>query len=169
MKPRIQSVPLVALVILLGAHPVSGQARTRVWLGLGFAQTATTSFGTGIGILTNVAVARSGRYAELRVSAMSDARTLGNHGSVGDVGLLYGLARRDVPPSASVAAGVGAAWRNACSSSSGGSGCYTPALLASAQMAIQWSFVGLALHGFGDLNVRGAFAGVAIQFQVGRM
>jgi hypothetical protein len=157
------------VLALVGCAAVAGaQESPRTWLGAGVTA-AGFDDGGGIGGLAEIVHQRGPHHFVIRGMFATNAEEHSGVGTVEELGVQYGRARRGSRGHAAIAAGLAFTWLDQCEGATG-PGCSTLGVPVTAEAALRVSrYVGLGVQAFGNLNSKTSYGGAAAFVQLGWM
>ena len=133
----------------------------RIWMDMGISVAAGKEVDTSAGLLVQLALQKRQHRAMLRgLFLMTDAKRSNN--AIGELGVLFGRARRGRYGHAAISTGVSLVALDYCPGP-----CRTVGVPIVAELTFQAAFLGAGLQTFCNLNPKALYGGVALSLQLG--
>jgi hypothetical protein len=164
----LNGLVVAGLLVVMTANSASlaAQDRPRIWLGLGLGSGARADGASGFGVMGELVYQIRAHHFVIRALGVADPFG-DNADSFGEIGALYGRAAKRRWGHAAISAGLALTGVSSCPNATI-SGCTTLGVPVVAEAALRLaSIVGIGIQGFGNLNPKSIYGGVAVFLQLG--
>ena len=167
MKSCFRGIYGVIAVLLFSstAAAQTGKDRALIWGAVGIGAAAPSSGGDGIANVAELVFQKKQHHAAIRVVAIHDIERPTNE--IGELSALYGRATMLHTYPLVIATGLSAVGFFDCPDDD--DSCFTIGLPVVAEISRNWSYAGIGVQGFGNLNSKASYFGGVLLFKLGKL